>query len=195
MARVKKNSALVGPDVILLAPVEGIVLDSFLPNAARRKRTLEHPSLDLYAGNERFLVRTALIRAEGWAEGKDAPTIMNGEDAAVLVEHLQYADQEHVVVLSMSAANKLLAIHEMGIGGTSSAQVETRHLVKVAMLTAASGVILVHNHPSGNPEPSDEDVMLTAAAKKAFACVGIQLLDHIIIAARGHTSLFVEGLM
>jgi len=188
------KSRLIGPDVILLAPVEELI-ESARPNPPRKKRVLEHPALDIYAGNENYLVRTALIRAEGWDGGKNPPIIQSGADAADLCGHLKHADQEHMVIICINPQNKLLAIHETAVGGTSSMVIEIKHVIKVAVLTAAAAVIMVHNHPGGSPEPSREDISMTKSAKEAFKCVGIELVDHIIVALNGFTSFYSVGLL
>lgn len=184
-----------GPDVVLTMPAEELALETFAQPNARRKRSLEQSALDLYAGNEKYLVRTALIRADNYDNGKRAPTIRSGQDAADLTQHLVHADQEHLVILALNAQMKLVAIHETAVGATSSVGQEIRHIIKVAVLVAATGVIMVHNHPSGDPTPSDPDRAITKHAGEAFECVGIALLDHVIVAAGGWRSFYQMGML
>jgi len=154
----------------------------------RRRRTLEHPELDLYGGNDGLLVRTALIRSESY--GTRGPLIIASfEDVANLCRHLQYADQEHVVTISLNNRNEALAIHEVAIGPQGHASGTAQDSIKVAMLTSATQLIIVHNHPSGNPRPSADDIKMTIAISKAAQCIGLQLLDHVIVARDGFSSI------
>ena len=92
------------------------------------------------------------------------------------------------MVLSMNANMKLLAIHESAIGGSSSAQVELQHAIKSPLLVSARAAIIVHNHPSGSTEFSSPDIALTKKVKAGFDCIGVSLLDHVVIARGGWAS-------
>lgn len=198
-----------GPDVTLFAPTEDLT-DTLgaaaaeqteltyerNPKLRRRKLpTLEHPSLDLYAGYSDYLVKTAMIRSDKW-RGKPGPEVSNAEAAAELTRHLIYADQEHIVVLALNGQNRLLAIHETSIGGASYSNIEMRQALKVPVLVSAAAVILVHNHPGGYPTPSMPDRELTAALIPAYKCLGIPLVDHVIVGLHGgYYSFFEHGLI
>jgi hypothetical protein len=137
-----------GADVTLFLPTDELAAIPARPNAPakRRKPMLEHPALDLYAGNAKYLVRTAIIRSEDWnskAPTRDAPTIRSSRDIAELTAHLAYADQEHMVSIALNNSMKLLAIHEVAVGHTSGVSQELRHIVKVAFLTSASVMAVV----------------------------------------------------
>lgn len=177
-----------GPDEVLYAPVDELVT-SMVPNRAPRKsrRVVEFPEADVYAGMEKLLVRTALIRAEG-VKLMELPTIGHAGDAAELCKHLRYADQEYLVTLSLNTHLALLAIHEVGIGPADHVATSVQHLIKVGLLTGARAIIMVHNHPSGNPKPSPDDAKTTVAALKGCECVGLDLMDHVIVADAGWVS-------
>lgn len=193
---------LQGADEVIYVPSEELVEASlgktrFRSNARKKKSAKieeAEAAADLYAGNSSFLVRTALIRASDY-DPNTAPLVKSPTDVVSLTNHLRFADQEHVVIIAVNGRLKLLAIHETAIGGRSSASVEIQQSVKVAFLTSAAGVFMVHNHPSGDPAPSPEDVALTRRVKEAVQCVGIQLFDHVIIARHGETSFVDKGLM
>lgn len=187
-------------DEIFYAPAEELLLESeqmhrnegspgwgIKSRRRRSKRTVELPEADLYAGFEKLLVRTALVRAEGY-QPKFGPVIDSAEDVAELTKHLSTADNEYLVTLAINASNRLLAIHEAGVGPTSEVATTAQQLLKVAFLTSASALIIVHNHPSGIPRPSPEDARMTASVIRATRCVGLPLLDHVIIAIDGWTS-------
>jgi len=154
----------------------------------RRRPSIEHPALDLYAGNSLLLVRTALIRAEGY-DPKNLPTVDTAWAAADLLRHLQHADQEHLVTLSLNSQNQVNAIHEVSIGTATATMQTADNILKVAFLTGARGLIIAHNHPSGIPTPSRDDLDMTQNCLHAAACVGLSLLDSLIIARDGWVSL------
>lgn len=183
-----------GPDVTLFAPTEELADAPQLlqenPSLKRRKLpTLEHPALDLYAGYSDFLVKTALIRSDKWKGGL-GPAAGDPSQAAALVAHLAHADVEHIVILALNNQNRLMAIHETAIGGASSSGVELRQAFKVPVLVGASNVIMVHNHPSGDPHPSRDDIVLTQKVYAGYKCLGIKMLDHVIVALNGSYSMY-----
>jgi len=192
-----------GADVVLYAPADELAAsaEEFTPNPPRKKKGLSSAELsqleeamDLYSGNSRFLVRTALIRAEGWDAEEQAPKITGPEDVAKLCQHLRYADVEYLVVITLDNKGALRAIHETSIGGKSSTQAHIDQLLKVATLTGSSGMFMVHNHPSGDPKPSQEDVTMTVRVAEACKCAGFVLMDHVIVGARGFLSFMSAGL-
>ena len=97
--------------------------------------------------------------------------------------------------LCLDKKGKLLVCRRIGDGGLSSAGFSVRKLVENAVLTAASGVILSHNHPSGIALPSREDYGATEQAARALDAVGVPLLDHIIVADGDFVSMADSGLL
>src|SRR5438552_2057531 len=89
---------------------------------------------------------------------------------------------------SLSTA-ELLGIADVSVGGLASAPVHPREVFKEAIRHSAAAVIVVHNHPSGHPEPSGDDVAITAQLRAAGRLMGIEILDHIIIGERAFVSL------
>lgn len=94
---------------------------------------------------------------------------------------LKEADKEIMLAISVDTKNKPVGIEVVAIGSLNVAYVEARDLFKHAILSNASGIVLVHNHPSGDVTPSVEDWHLTYRIMQAGALLGIELLDHIII--------------
>lgn len=94
---------------------------------------------------------------------------------------LKEADKEIMLAISVDAKNKPVGIEVVAIGSLNVAYVEARDLFKHAILSNASGIVLVHNHPSGDVTPSVEDWHLTYRIMQTGALLGIELLDHIII--------------
>lgn len=178
-------------DVILLAPTERLAPGgAYAPNPRRRRGGFRIE--DVYAGHAELLVRTALIRSEDYDE-RELPSITMPRDAAALCRHLVAADQEHLVVLVVDNSGRCRAIHETAIGSETGTGQSVPHLAKVALMTGATGIVLVHNHPSGRPAPSSEDKRMFAEVEHSFACVGLRLHDAIIVAREGWWSRESDG--
>ncbi len=115
--------------------------------------------------------------------------------AAVLAEYFADRDREEFVVAFLDTANTLTGLHVASVGGLAASIVEPRQVFKAAVLANAAAVLLAHNHPSGNPEPSREDVAVTRQLVEAGKVMGIPVHDHLILTDHGHTSLAERGLM
>lgn len=100
---------------------------------------------------------------------------------------------ESFAVLFLDVKNRLIACDEMFRGTLTHASVYPREVVKVALAHNAAGVILAHNHPSGTPDPSQADHLLTQALKQALALVDVRVLDHFIVAGRQVHSFAEHG--
>jgi DNA repair protein RadC len=115
---------------------------------------------------------------------------------AVCADMAQLA-QEAFAVLTLNTKNKLIARHLATLGLADAAPVHPREVFRSAIFDAAAAVILVHNHPSGDPTPSTEDLRVTRQLIEAGKVIGIRVLDHVII-GRGdtpHISLRESGLV
>jgi DNA repair protein RadC len=115
--------------------------------------------------------------------------------AAVLGEYFRDRDREEFVVAFLDTANTITGLHVASVGGLAAAIVEPRQVFKAAVLANAAAILLAHNHPSGNPEPSREDVAVTKQLVEAGKVMGIPVHDHLILAGTGYTSLAGRGLM
>ena len=94
---------------------------------------------------------------------------------------------------SANTKNILLRILDVSYGGTNSAVIEPKDILTEPTKMGAPKIILVHNHPSGDPTPSKEDIELTKRIYKASALLGIELLDHIVIGKQKYISIFSIG--
>ena len=118
------------------------------------------------------------------------PLIDSAEAAAELLRpYLLDKSKEHVVALLLDNRHRLIRLAPVSIGSLSASLVHPRELFKDAIAASAAAVIVAHNHPSGDPEPSEHDVALTRRLDAAGALLGIEVLDHLIIAAHGVVSL------
>lgn len=112
-----------------------------------------------------------------------------------LVTKLSGFEHEVFAVLFLDSQHRLIEYSEMFRGTIDSASVYPREVIKEAMRCNAGAVILAHNHPSGNPEPSSADKALTARLKEALALIDVRTLDHIIVAGADTTSFAERGLL
>jgi len=102
---------------------------------------------------------------------------------------------ERVRVLYLDSKNRLIDDHHAAEGSIDEAAIHPREVIRRAMDVGASALILVHNHPSGNPEPSRADVQITQKIAEAGRLLGVTLHDHVIVGREGHVSLRARGLI
>ena len=103
------------------------------------------------------------------------------------------ADREEFIVLLLDAKNKLLGFHVVSVGSLTSSVVHPREVFKVAILGNAAAVILLHNHPSGDPTPSNEDLSITTRLCQIGEVLGIRVLDHVVIGDGRYVSFVDDG--
>ena len=101
---------------------------------------------------------------------------------------MENLDREHFVVIHLDIRNYVIGVEQISIGSVSSTPVFPKEVLKGALLANAVGIIVAHNHPSGEVEPSAEDRALTTKLKQACELVGINLVDHIIVGHEKYTS-------
>lgn len=130
-------------------------------------------------------------------KGEDTrPVISDPESAAELISYEMSAlEQEHLRVLLLNTRNRLLDICEIYRGSVNSAQVRVAEVFRDAVRRNATAIIVAHNHPSGDPTPSPDDIALTRALIQAGKLLGIEVLDHLIIGRSRFVSLKREGLI
>ena len=113
----------------------------------------------------------------------------------VLGPRLEDLDHEEFWIILLNRANMIIGRHEISKGGVSGTVADSKIIFKLAIENLASAIILCHNHPSGNLNPSETDIKTTEKLKKAGLIMDIPVLDHIIIADAGYCSLADEGLL
>jgi DNA repair protein RadC len=102
---------------------------------------------------------------------------------------------ERVRVLYLNTQNRLVQDHHVGDGSIDEAAIHPREVIRRGLDLGATALILVHNHPSGNPEPSRADIQITNRIAEAGRLLGITVHDHVIIGRQGHVSLRAKGLI
>jgi DNA repair protein RadC len=112
-----------------------------------------------------------------------------------LFRYLAFEPRENVLAIYLDSQNKLLAQDLISIGTLNNASVYPKEIVKTALLTNASSVVLLHNHLSDSLTPSDDDIVMTASVRKVCDTVDVRLLDHLIISEEGFFSFAREGLL
>ena len=103
--------------------------------------------------------------------------------------------QEEVKLLLLNRNNRVLGIYSLAKGGLTACIVDVRIILSVALKCLATGIILVHNHPSGNLKPSQDDIKITEQLRDGCKLLNIQLLDHLIITRQDYFSFADEGLL
>lgn len=128
------------------------------------------------------------------AEARQKKKISNSQDACMIFDPLlRDLEHEEFWVLLLNRANMVIDVRLISKGGVSGTVVDPKLVFHEALRVKASGIILSHNHPSTNPQPSDKDRQLTRKLKEAGNFLEIAVLDHIIIAGRSFYSFADEG--
>lgn len=126
---------------------------------------------------------------------EERATVRSPQDVYnLLMAEMALLDQEHLRVVLLNARNQVLAIHELYRGTVNTALVRPAEVFREAVREGCPAVIVVHNHPSGDPTPSADDAAMTRRLVEAGAILEIEVLDHVVIARRGFASLREQGL-
>ncbi|MBA7671255.1 hypothetical protein ES703_79409 [subsurface metagenome] len=134
-------------------------------------------------------------RLEGYSEAGDKPILKTPEDVVGLVRgRLKGKKKEHFLALLLDTRSRLIKVAEISVGSLDSSIVHPREVFKEAISATAASVIFVHNHPSGDPTASEDDVKLSKRLSEAGDIMGIDVLDHVIIGDKEYLSLKREGL-
>lgn len=147
---------------------------------------------------KRCFILAALQLGERLKEEKipERPTLRTAESVYELVrERLEHQDQEELLVIAVNAKHRLIDVDCVTKGTLTSTPINPQTVFQSAMRLGAWGIILVHNHPSGDPRPSREDRGVTRRIVEAGTLLGIQVLDHVIIGDGSFVSLRDEGLV
>ena len=164
--------------------------------AVLASKTLESLKKNAGIGNDKaatllaaFEISRRILSQSKWS---NEAKITSPEDVAnlfipILIDEVK----EKFIVVCLNSANKIIKQETISTGSLNSSIVHPREVFKVAIECSSASIILIHNHPSGNPEPSNEDIAITKKIVEAGKIIDIQVFDHLIIAGSGFTS-FVE---
>lgn len=124
------------------------------------------------------------------------PRIHKVEDACeIAASHIRLYETETFLCLHLSTKNDVLRVEEISKGGMDWVSIQPRDVFRQALREGAHAIILAHNHPSGDPEPSGADIAITRKLAEAANMLGLRLLDHVVIGDNRHVSMKERGLM
>ena len=132
------------------------------------------------------------IGRRAWVHESRAPKLyLSGPDdvADMFMREMSVLDREHFRAVLLNTKNRILGVRTISIGSLNASIVHAREVFKAAVAESAQAIVLVHNHPSGLPEPSSEDVAVTERLAEAGRILGIEVLDHIVLGSQGYSSL------
>ncbi len=113
--------------------------------------------------------------------GVDRPSIRCPADAARLVVDMSFLEEEHLRTLLLNTKNHVMGVHEVYKGSLNSSLIRVGELFKEAIRQHCAAIIVIHNHPSGDPSPSRDDIEVTRQAVQAGKLLDVEVLDHLII--------------
>jgi len=126
----------------------------------------------------------------------ERPVVRTSDAVAELMQpRLAHLDHEEMWVLALDGRSAVKRVRRVAQGGLHGLSVSARDILRVGLFEAASALVLVHNHPSGDPTPSSEDVAMTEIVRAAAEIVGMPLVDHVVVARGAHASLLDSGLL
>jgi len=140
------------------------------------------------------IYQVTLVR-EGTVKVYDKCLTAPKQAADLAREYIGSVDRETFIILMLNTKNYIIGINTVSIGSLSASIVHPREIFKPAMLCNSASVILSHNHPSGHPDPSQEDLQVTRRLVDAGNVLGVAIRDHIIIGADSYFSFKEKGLI
>ena len=141
------------------------------------------------------LYSTRLVRETEFTYPTRFQVTEPSEVATILHDYFRDKDREEFLIVLLDTANTVTGLSQISVGGLSSSVVEPRQIFKTAILANAAALILAHQHPSGNPEPSREDIQITSQIAEAGEVMDIPIHDHLIITEADYTSLAERGVI
>lgn len=148
---------------------------------------------------ENMVVAEVQLTYKSKVKASDRPTINKSQDAfRVLQNHWNFEVidfLEEFKVMLLNRANRVLGIIDISLGGTAGTIADPKVIFVAALKSAANGIILVHNHPSGQLKPSNADIELTRKIKEGGKLLDVSVLDHLILSRDGYYSFADEGLL
>ncbi len=143
----------------------------------------------------KYTMKELLIMVQEKAKEEDITRVTSAKDVFSLLHEYSNKDQEHFLVVTLDGASKVINTHLLFIGTLNQSIVHPREVFRAALLDNAAGIIISHNHPSGTLAASRADIQITQRLKEVGKVIGIELLDHVIIAEGGYYSLEEEGII
>lgn len=136
-----------------------------------------------------------ISRRLGSGEPEDPPPFQASTFGPRVVASIAHHSQERLGAAFLDSRSRILGQREIFVGTINSALVSTRDVIRFALLERASAVVVYHNHPSGNPGPSSEDITFTRKLRQSLDLVDIELADHIVVGGNRWVSMREKGMM
>jgi len=158
---------------------------------------------EFFQDRETRILRLRVVKAiysrevirEDWPQYSDAKRFTSPQQVYEMFKDLILETKEHFVALHIDGKNRIICLDRVAIGSLNQCVVHPREIMKAALLSSAAGIILIHNHPTGDPSPSAEDINITNRLKEVGGVIGIPILDHIIIGNGQYVSFTERGLL
>jgi DNA repair protein RadC len=145
-----------------------------------------------------FTVPEITVSYKDTVKASQREAVRHADDAARILAAAFEGCMEHheeMYALFLNKANRVLGISKIAQGGIDSVAVDIRIILQTALKVNASSLMISHNHPSGNKQPSPQDIEMTNKLRRGCQAIDINLLDHIIITSESYTSFADEGLI
>ena len=139
--------------------------------------------------------KVTLVRESGLNRASSQRQVVSApEDAAnIFWGYLNGADREHFVMMGLTIKGRVIGIHTVSIGTLDSTLVHPREVFKAAILMNAASIVVAHNHPSGDSEPSSADIEITKVLHNAGRLLHVELLDHLVLGDKEFYSMKKRG--
>jgi len=140
-----------------------------------------------------FEISRRILHQKKWFD----ETKINTPDkiAEIFIPLLKDEQKEKFLVVCLNSSNKIIKYEVISVGSLNASIVHPREVFKTAIENSAASILLIHNHPSGNPEPSKEDITITKKLVESGTIIGITVVDHIILAGNKYLSFIEKGLI
>ncbi len=140
-----------------------------------------------------FEISRRILHQKKWFD----ETKINTPDkiAEIFIPLLKDEQKEKFLVVCLNSSNKIIKYEVISVGSLNASIVHPREVFKTAIENSAASILLIHNHPSGNPEPSKEDIAITKKLVESGTIIGITVVDHIILAGNKYLSFIEKGLI
>ena len=163
----------------------GQILKHFVTLENFRKSSIEELMTISGIGMTKAVEIRAMIelgkRIKTTERSRDGQVRGSQQVATTLIDEMSDFDQEHLVAVYLDGKNKIIKKKTIFVGTVNSATANPRGILHFAVKTLAAGLLVAHNHPSGDPNPSDADLVFTQRIASACEIIGLQFIDHIIV--------------
>jgi DNA repair protein RadC len=165
--------------------------------AKRNKKIESLPVLMLFDESHNLLLASEItVNYRHRIKPSLMPKLASSKDSADVLRTIWSDKLEHIeefVVICLNRANRMIGWAKVSSGGLSGTVADPKVIFQIALKSNASSIILAHNHPSGNLQPSEQDIRLTRKNKEAGLVLDLQVLDHIILTSEGYYSFADKG--